>query len=245
MIPSPPLNRGPNWPTVAGPSAPPPAVVVRTGGPLAEPEAEPTSEVPTPAHLTRTSREMLGQRPLPRVLRERAVVYVLGPDGVGKTTVGRRLCGDERLEISGDQLRRATVGTARRGFFSAELTEAPVLLVDGLDYWYNRYGAVELVGRLLRARAAAGRRTVLTQGPADNSITELYGPVPLELRASLLLRFPVGKGRRTHVTERCRARGLDPSLAAEAVHLEPWTYAGVEAVLDRIQDALEQRRRRA
>lgn len=199
-------------------------------------EADPeTSEVPAPAHLTRTSRELLGQRPLPRVLRERPVIYLLGPDGVGKTTVGRRLCGEPREEVSGEQLRKVLIGVARRGGrFPAELVDAPSLLLDGLDFLYNRFGAVDLLGKLLRDRADAGRRTVLCQGPADGSLTLLYAPVPLQQRASVLLRFPVGKGRRRHVKERCGALGIAPSRAGELADLDPWTYAGVEAALARI-----------
>lgn len=194
----------------------------------------PTTEVPSPAHLTRTSKELLGHRALPRILRERPVVFVMGPPGSGKTTVARRLCGDERVEVGGDQLRRALISAARRSTFPAELIEAPALLIDGLDYLYNRFGAIELAGRLLVTRAEAGRRTVVCQGPSDTSITTLYQPVPLNLRASVLLRFPVGKGRRNNVKVRCLERGLDPTLAAEATRLDPWTYAGVEAVIDRI-----------
>jgi hypothetical protein len=193
-----------------------------------------TSEVPARAHLTRTSRELLGQRPLPRALRERPVLYVLGPPGVGKTTVARRLCGEERHEMSGDQLRRALIGAARRGGFSPEVVEAPSLLLDGLDFLYNRFGAVDLVGRLLCQRAEAGRRTAVCEGPADSSVTLLYTPIPLFQRASVLLRFPVGKGRRSHVKLRCLERGIDPTHAAFAVSLEPWTYAAVEVELDRL-----------
>lgn len=196
-----------------------------------EPDPE-TSEVPAPAHITRTSRELLGQRALPRVLRERLVIYVLGPAGVGKTTVGRCLCGEPREEVTGEQLRKVLIGVARRsGRFPAELLEAPALLLDGVDFLYNRFGAVDLLGKLLRDRADAGRRTVVCQGPSDGSVTLLYAPVPLQQRASVLLRFPVGKGRRRYVKERCEALGLLPSQVRGLRDLDPWSYAGVEAVL--------------
>lgn len=238
-----PLNGEPNLSTVDArplPPLPTPAI----GEPLPDSDP-PTAEELLPAHLTRTSREMLGQRGLPRLLQERPTVYVLGPGGVGKTSVGRRLCGeDDRVEVNGAQLRRALIGTARRGSFPPEWYEAPSLLVDDVDFLYNRYGAVGLVGRLLRTRAEAGRRTVLCQGPSDSSITLLYSPVPLKLRASLLLRFPVGKGRRTHVKNRCLERGIDPTLAAEATRIDPWTYSGVEAVLDRVAAERAHKKRR-
>lgn len=182
----------------------------------------------SPAHLTRTSNEVLGRRGLPRVLVSRAVAFILGPPGVGKTTVARRICGEERLELGSDALRRAFVAAARKGALAAELREAPALLLDDVDFLHNRFGPQQLLGRLLAERAQAGRRTLIVQGPADSSVTLLYTFVPLQHRASLLLRFPVGSGRRVHVRRRAAELGVPWVEAQPFVNLEPWTYAGVE-----------------
>jgi len=192
------------------------------------------NKAPLPAHLTRTSREFLGRRALPRVIVERPVVYVLGPPGVGKTSVARRLAG-EALALDGASVRRILVDAARRCRFPAEVTDAPGLVLDDVDCLYGRYGAVDLLGGLLRARADAGRKTVVVQGAADGSVTLLFGPVPLTARASVLLRFPVGRGRRRHVLRACEARGLDFGAARAAVELEPWSYAAVSRHLDALQ----------
>ncbi|MSQ01308.1 MAG: hypothetical protein EXR71_05350 [Myxococcales bacterium] len=182
--------------------------------------------------LTRTSRELLGERALPTVLRLRPVVFVLGELGAGKSTVARRLLGAGSHDCDGDCMRKALNHAARHGVWSDTLLESPGLLLDGVDCLHRRYGAVRLIGELLRQRAAAGRRTVLVQGRADMSIALLYPELPCELRASLLLRFPVGGGRRRFVAAACRARGVDPLRAPAAYTLEPWSYAGVERVLD-------------
>lgn len=187
-----------------------------------------------PALLTRTSRELLGDRALPTVLRTRVVRFVLGPEGVGKTTVGRRLLGPNPLECDAECVRKALNLAGRQGAWSAQLLEAPDLLIDGLECLHRRYGAVRLLGELLKARALAGRPTVLIQGPADTSVTLLYPELPCESRATVLLRFPVGGGRRRYVTERCRSRGIDPARAASVFVLEPWSYAGVERSLDEL-----------
>ena len=174
----------------------------------------------------------MGDRALPTVVRLRPVIFVLGELGSGKTTVARRLLPQGFHECDGDCMRTGLNQAARHRVWSDTLLESPGLLLDGVDCLHRRYGAVQLIGELLRARAAAGRRTVLVQGAADMSISLLYPELPCELRASLLLRFPVGGGRRRFVADACRARGLDPLRAPAAYKLDPWSYAGVERVLD-------------
>lgn len=187
---------------------------------------------PLPAHLTRTSQEFLGRRALPRVIADRPVTYVLGERGVGKTSVGRRILGADALEIDAPRMRRLLVHAARNRSFPAEIRNAPALLIDDVEYLYGRFGAVDLLGELLRERSQQGRRTVLAQGALDGSITLLFGPVALAHRASVLLRFPVGRGRRRHVVRACEARTLPFERAREAVTMEPWSYARVSTFLD-------------
>lgn len=189
---------------------------------------------PLPAHLTRTSWEFLGRRPLPRVIADRPVVYVLGGQGVGKTAVARRLA-EGGLECDGPRLRALLVDAVRHRGFPAEVRDAPALILDDVDCLYGRYGAVDLLGQLLRLRADAGRKTVIVQGPADGSVTLLFGPVPLHWRASVLLRFPVGRGRRRHVLRVCAERSLTFTRAREAVNLEPWSYHRVARFLDNLE----------
>jgi len=196
-----------------------------------------TSEFLLPALVTRTSSELLGRRPLPHVLRERPILFVLGPVGVGKTTVARRILGDPAATLEAN-FRTTVVAAARHRSWAPELRQAPALLFDEVDFLHNRLGAQELLGGLLRERALAGRRTILCQGgPTDTSVTLLYPAVPFALRATLLLRFPVGRGRRRHVAGRCLVRGLSYAAAREAVVMEPWSYAAVERFLDGLPSA--------
>lgn len=194
---------------------------------------EETGEVPAPALITRTSGELLGRRPLPRLLTTRPVLFVLGPEGVGKSSVGHRVLGDTARECAEACFRRGLIAAAGGGW-PEPLRTATDLLLDGVDCLHGRWGAVDLMGALLRERVARGLRTVLCQGRVDQSVTLLYGQLPLTARATVLLRFPVGRGRRRYVLERCRDRGIPYARARAAATLEPWTYAHIEHFLDEL-----------
>ncbi|MEN9786877.1 MAG: hypothetical protein RLZZ299_2141 [Pseudomonadota bacterium] len=183
-----------------------------------------------PAAITRTSAEILGRRGLPRALEGRPLVCVLGPSGVGKTTVAERLL--QGLPVTRAVFHDAVCAAARRGGWSRALEQAPALLFDDLACLHGRVGAVGLLADLLERRAAAGLRTVLCQG-ADDSLPELTRRVACAHRATLLLRFPVGCGRRRHVQRRASALGVPWDEARACVTLEPWTYATVDAALQR------------
>lgn len=188
----------------------------------------------TPALFTRTSKELLGGRSLPTVVRDRPVVYILGDRGSGKSAVALRLAPSMAPRYDPDGQRNALILAGRHRRWCALLVESPGLILDGVQGLHRSFGKVRLLGELLRLRAAAGRRTILVLGSADTSMTLLYPEVPCEQSATVLLRFPVGGGRRRFVAERCAARGIRPDLAGGARHLDPWTYAGVESYLDNL-----------
>ncbi len=189
-----------------------------------------TEDVPPPALLTRTSGEILARKGLPRALEGRSVIFVMGPSGVGKTTVARRLlAATQYLEIA---VQSALIQRARRGAWPEPLINVPGLLCDGV-YLKNRYGAIEQIASLLVQRAEAGRRTVLVEG-ASGELEVLYAYLPLRVRGTILLRFPVGRGRRNFVRNRAIALGKPWDLAREAAAIEPWTYRAVEERLAHI-----------
>ena len=57
--------------------------------------------------------------------------------------------------------------------------------------------------------------------------------VNLEQRATLSLRFPVGRGRRRFALKVCDELGLDATYARRMVSMEPWSYTAVrQSLLD-------------
>ncbi len=184
-----------------------------------------------PALLTGTSAEFLGRKPLPRVLRDRLVVFVLGPVGVGKSTVGRALAGPGHAEIDATALNAVLVDRVRTGEWGP-WADAPSLLVDGPTFLQDRPSAVALFLELCAARAAAHRATVVCQSEPDGSVEALIRQCPPGAAVVLGLRFPRGRRSRLRTAEQiCERLGLPRAAAAGTDALDPWRYDHLTAHL--------------
>jgi hypothetical protein len=184
---------------------------------------------PTPALLTGTSSEYLGRRPLPRLVRERWVLIVIGPPRVGKSRVGRRLAGPSPLVLDTHDIDTAVVDRIRDGRWSDEVLHAIGLVVDGPVWLRNRPSVVRLLVELATTRAERSLRTVFCQRMADGSAEELMGALSPGTSAVVGLRFPRGRQSRVAIAERrCEELGLDLARANGAHDLDPWTYDSLD-----------------
>ena len=78
---------------------------------------------------------------------------------------------------------------------------------------------------LVRRRVDAQRVTILCEGSLrDGSIGLLMDAVNPELRATVTLRFPVGRGRLRFARRVCEELGLDRHHAHHVMGLDPWSY---------------------
>jgi predicted ATPase len=111
-----------------------------------------------PAFITGTSSEFMGRKPLPRVLRQRRITFVLGPEGVGKSTVARALAAGTRLELDAKQLETQVNARVRSGSWSSRILSAPFVVLDG-PVWLTSFSAKRsFLAELVRHRAAASLR---------------------------------------------------------------------------------------
>ena len=202
---------------------------------------EDSGEFFAPALLTGTSEEFLGRKPLPRVLRARNTVFVLGPQGVGKSTVARSLAGPAHIQYDTRQLEHVLIDCVRLGRWSERIEAAPSLVIDGPVWLRHRPGAVMLLLDLARRRSAAGRRTVFCQvsnpqplpgGESDGSIEELIAQSEPGSAVVVGLRFPTGRKSRLRCARQlCEELGLPAVAAHGSESLEPWRYDRLVAFL--------------
>ncbi len=190
-----------------------------------------TLDASDPAFVSGTSAEFLGAKPLPRATRGRPLLFVLGPRGAGKSSVARRILGQGALELSDADLSAAVAERPRRRAWSPLLVQAPALILDGPCFLERRPGVVRALAELLSQRARDGLRTAVTDPDDGSALRALADAVEVKLRATVLLRFPVGRGRRRFATQICDELGLDRALARGTASLEPWSYGAVRALL--------------
>jgi len=186
----------------------------------------------SPALLTGTSSEFMGLRPLPKLLRQRHVICVLGPPGVGKTSVAARLASDSPRSFDAREIDTMLLDRVRAGRWPDELLDEHDLILDGPVWLRNRIGAVTLLAQLAQARAASGARTIFCQADAAGSIEELIAAMEAGSAVVVGLRFPTGRRARLRCARRiCDELGFSRDAALGSECLDPWRYDRLRAWL--------------
>jgi len=187
--------------------------------------------VPLPTLVSGTSTEFLGRKPLPRAVQRRPVVFLLGAKGVGKTTVALHLAGVERRYVPEEELVALLPGYARHRSWDEAYLAPAALVLEAPCFLSRRPAVTQALQHLLLERAARGGRSFVCEAEDEDPMRELIGSLSPKDKATVLLRFPVGRGRRRYVLRMCDELGVDRVHARVAVTLERWTYARARKAL--------------
>jgi hypothetical protein len=129
--------------------------------------------------------------------------------------------------------------TIRSRRLDEELRSCESLILDAPYFISRRPGYRRSITRLLQQRVELGHRTILLESQDMASMQALMDGVDLEDRATLSLRFPVGRGRRRYALKVCDELGVSPSYARQMMNLDPWSYTAVRDSLTRVLESDE------
>ena len=178
--------------------------------------------------------EFAGEKPLPKALRERTTIFIFGEDGVGKTIVARHLLGEGHRLMKRQEVLDSFLLKIRRRRWMDEISTHPKLILESPSFLRQRPLILEMLQSLIRLRNRKGLQTILLDAEDCGPVREIVQSTDLKERATIMLRFPAGRGRYRFLAHACRERGLPIKLARELSLLEPWTY---KAVFEQIEQA--------
>ena len=186
---------------------------------------------PLPTLVSGTSTEFLGRKPLPRAVKRRPVVFLLGPKGVGKTTVALHLAGEERRYVPEEELLVALPAYARSRRWEETFLSPAALVLEAPCFLSRRPAVTHALQDLLQQRIARGGRSFICEAEDEDPMGDLMGRLDPMQKATMVLRFPVGRGRRRYVMRICDELGVDRAHARAATALQDWTYAAARRTL--------------
>lgn len=186
--------------------------------------------------MSGTSTEFLGRKPLPRAVQERPLVFLLGPRGVGKTRVSQRLLGGAAALISARDTLEQTQHCLLQGEWSSLFLSSPRLIIESPCFLERRPAFRSALAKLLQTRVRGGRRTIVIEALDGISVQQvLLQVVPPTQRATVLLRFPVGRGRQRFAARVCDELEISRVHVRAVKNLDPWTYEQVYTTLRSIK----------
>ena len=193
-----------------------------------------------PALLSGVYTEFVGTKELPRALRFRPFLFIFGPSGVGKTIVAKHLMGEDYLLYKQGDLQEAFLQKIKRKRWSNELSNSAKLIIESPCFLRQRPTILKLLQQLLRLRLRKGLRTIILDAEDFGPVRDILDSIPHQERASLVLRFPSGRGKYRFLAHECRKRNLPVKLARELAELENWTYARVFSALEAVEPQVNQ-----
>ena len=176
--------------------------------------------------------EFTGDKPLPKALQERPTIFIFGEEGVGKTILARHLMGAEHLLMKRQQVLDIFLLKVRKRRWMNEISTHPKLILESPSFLRQRPQILKMLQALIQLRSRKGLKTILLDSEDMGPIRDVVQSTVVSERATVMLRFPSGRGRYRFLARACRERNIPVKVARELSKIEPWTYKTVFELLE-------------
>ncbi len=176
--------------------------------------------------------EFTGDKPLPNALQTRPMIFIFGEQGVGKTILAKHLCGSDYLLLRRQEVLDAFLQKVRKRRWMDDISKHPQLILESPSFLRQRPQILKMLRSLIALRTRKGLRTILLDSEDMGPIRDLVQSTSVAERATVMLRFPSGRGRYRFLAHACRERNIPVKVARELSQVEPWTYKVVFDLLE-------------
>lgn len=179
-----------------------------------------------------TYTEFTGDKPLPKALETRSMIFIFGEEGVGKTILAKHLMGDDHLLMKRQEVLDAFLLKVRKRRWMNEISTHPKLILESPSFLRQRPQILKMLQSLIQLRTRKGLKTVLLDSEDMGPIRDVVQSTTVSKRATVMLRFPSGRGRYRFLARACREKNIPLKVARELSKIEPWTYKTVFNLLE-------------
>lgn len=113
-----------------------------------------------------------------------------------------------------------------------EISTHPKLILESPSFLRQRPQILKMLQALIQLRSRKGLKTILLDSEDMGPIRDVVQSTVVSERATVMLRFPSGRGRYRFLARACRERNIPVKVARELSKIEPWTYKTVFELLE-------------
>ena len=160
------------------------------------------------------------------------MVFIFGEEGVGKTILAKHLMGNDHLLMKRQQVLDTFLLKVRKRRWMNEISTHPKLILESPSFLRQRPQILKMLQALIQLRTRKGLKTILLDSEDMGPIRDVVQSTTVSERATVMLRFPSGRGRYRFLARACRERNIPVKVARELSNIEPWTYKTVFELLE-------------
>ncbi len=176
--------------------------------------------------------EFTGNKNTPKALIDRPTIFIFGEQGVGKTILARHLMKTDYLLMRRQEVLDSFLLKVRKRRWMNDISTHPKLILESPSFLRRRPQILKMLRALIALRTRKGLKTILLDSEDRGPIRDIVQATEIKERATVMLRFPSGRGRYRFLAYACRERNIPVKVARELSQIEPWTYKVVFDLLE-------------